>query len=506
MQKFISALRGIGSRVMTLIRPLQRRFNALPRWGKIVAAVVLIIVVIGGFAILRGSDKSTTTENLRSVTLRSVAELSGNGSAGSVLGTVRARAEATILTETAGTVERVNTTLGARVPAGFILIELENASERAAVLQAEGAYDSAVAARASVSPVDDDASARNVYRTTFSSIDTMIENDVDLFFGAQTPVGPDLLINPANGDSETLSRQRTEIDHMMDSWREALSSAGTRDPELLLEEAESNVREVESFVEDIAIAANRSNSRATTAQIAALASARAEIQATLSLITNERTSYRRGSTGSTASVDAGVKSALGTLRFAQANLEKTRVRAPIAGTVNFLPAMVGDYLTGFTHAATVAENSALEIVGYVSEDDRATLTVGTTVTIEESFAGLVTSISPALDPVAKQIEVHIALTGENDLVNGQSVRVLLPNAPTETVSGPLYLPLASVKLRADDRVVFSVNAEGRLEATVVDIGMVRGDSIEILTPLDSALRIVSDARGLAEGERVNVAP
>ena len=101
------------------------------------------------------------------------------------------------------------------------------------------------------------------------------------------------------------------------------------------------------------------------------------------------------------------------------------------------------------------------------------------------------------------------MTGASDLVNGQSVRIAVPDlAPREevvSVQGPLLLPLASVKLRAGDRIVFSVGEDSRLVAHQIEVGDVRGNRIEVLTQLPSDLRIVSDARGLAEGEQVAVA-
>jgi hypothetical protein len=50
-----------------------------------------------------------------------------------------------------------------------------------------------------------------------------------------------------------------------------------------------------------------------------------------------------------------------------------------------------------------------------------------------------------------------------------------------------------------------VGADGRLVAHIVTIGEVRGDRIQITSPLDSDLRIVIDARGLSEGQKVQVA-
>lgn len=484
-----------------------RRYRGLKGWQQVAIAVVLGILLIAGIAIARNGGKSEEAEQLRTVTLASVGELSGGSVGGNVIGSVRSVTEADILAQNGGTVRSVNARLGQTVPAGYVIAQLENAAERASVLQAEGAYDAAIAARAAVSPRDATTDARNTYRTAFDALDTILETEVDTFFGSPTAVGPDLLINPGNGDPSALPRERRALDQMMDQWRERLSSANTRDPEALLNEAESNARRIATFLNALAEAANQRDSRATADQLAALASARAGVNGELSAIASARASYRSRSTTSTASVDASVKQALGVLRGAQANLERTIVRAPIAGQVNFLPIRVGDYVTSFTHVATVAQNGALEIVAYVSEGDRELLTVGQKVAVENTDGGIITSIAPALDPVTKQIEIHVAVNGASELVNGQSVRIALPGAvvsPTEN-QGPVLLPLASVKLRTDARIVFTVGEDGRLIARAVEVGDVRGDRIEVTSGLTSDMRIVTDARGLSEGEKVQVA-
>lgn len=295
----------------------------------------------------------------------------------------------------------------------------------------------------------------------------------------------------------------------MDVWRSHLSSATSANAPALLAEADTLTRQANSLVTDIGTAATKYNSDANATQLAGLASARSGIASLQASITAAKQSNQGQSTAATAGADASVKSALGSLRAAQANLEKTLVRAPIGGQVNFFPIRVGDYVQPLSHVATVAQNGALEIVSFVSEDNRALLSVGTKVTVEDKYQGVVTSIAPALDPVTKQIEVHVAVTGTNELVNGQSVHIGLPNvAPvvtTATSTGPTLLPLTALKLTPAARVVFSVGEDGRLVAHAVEIGDVRGDRIEIRTSLPSDLRIVTDARGLSEGQKVNVA-
>jgi len=488
---------------------LWKRYRGLRRWQQIAIAALAAVLIIGAFALARsGAPQAGTGASGRAVELATVGELSGTGGSVDLIGTVRSVTEADILAKTGGTVTSVRTSLGAYVPAGYVIAELENAAERASVLQAEGAYDAAVAARNAQSLPDTVEAARNAYRTAYATLDTTLENDVDAFFGPPTPVGPDLLIYPSANEADRLSRERARLDDLMRSFEANLANVNGRTPEALLNEAEGIASQIQSFLTDLAAAANQRDSRATATQLASLASARASVNGVISSLASARSSLRSGTFTATASADASVKQALGVLRGAQANLERTIVRAPIGGQVNFLPIRVGDYVTPMQHVATVAQNGALEIVAYVSEDNRDLLAAGGRVIVDGAHEGVITSVAPALDPTTKQIEVRVAVEGATGLVNGQSVHIALPDlAPRAEMAeeGPTLLPLASVKLRAGDRIVFSVGEDSRLVAHAVEVGEVRGDRIEILSPLAKDLRIVADARGLSEGEEVRIA-
>lgn len=490
----------------------------------------VLIVLVGGVILAGSGGTAEATSQVRTVTVSSVGNLMGGGSSVSVIGTVRSVAEAKILAQAGGTVHAVHTSIGKTVPAGFVIAELSSASESAAVLQAQGAYEGAVAARnitalqsgnASTAYAEAQVAARETYRSSYVTIDTTITNYVDTFFGAATPQGPQLLVN--EGPVSNMSQRRSQITTMMERWESKLTTVDTTDPTTLLVEATQNVQTLSTFMNDLSRTASDHDSGATAAQMTALATARANVSAQIASLSAARDALNakktasqvgsvqsNGSSAETASADASVKQALGSLRAAQAAYERTVIRAPIGGTVNFLSLHVGDYITSFTHVATVAQNGSLEIVSYVSEDARQALTVGMKVTVEDQYAGVITSIAPALDPVTKQIEVHVAVTGDASLIDGQSVRIGFPNTAVvqETqpaVTGPLLLPLAALKLSANQRIVFTVGEDQRLIAHPVQIGDVRGDRIEVLSGIPSDLIIVTDARGLAEGQKVQIA-
>jgi cobalt-zinc-cadmium efflux system membrane fusion protein len=484
-------------------------FRGQKLWKQIAIGALLVALLVGLVLFLTSLGKTDAAgDHPRTVTLASAGSLSGTGDGANVLGTVRSVTEASLLAESGGTVRSVRTTLGASVPAGFVIAELENAAQRASVLQAEGNYDAAIAGRSSVSPTDTSASVRNTYRAAYSAIDSALSTQVDSVYGDPTPLGPQLLINAVNPSPEHFSRARDALSQRMSAWRAHQATAASTDPGQLLDEAQGIVDSTSSLLNDLTRAASESNSTASASQAANLAAARATVNAQQTALASSREAYRSKSVGSTASVDASVKIALGALRGAQAQLEKTLVRAPIGGTVNFLPIRVGDYVTQYLHVATVAQNGSLEIVTSVSEDERTELSVGDKVRIDSLYTGVITSIAPALDPSTRQIEVHIAVTdSKTALLNGQSVHITLPGAVAVATAdqGPLMLPLAAVKLRAGDRLVFSVNEEGRLVAHLVTVGDVRGNRIEILSGLTPETRIVTDARGLSEGQKVTIA-
>ncbi len=525
----------------SFLAKLWRRFTNLARWAQVLIVLVLLIIVGSVIVLLRGNSTASSSATLPTVTVQSIDSFGGNSNGVSVLGTVQSVSEAAILAQSGGTVTAVNTKLGANVPAGFVIANLDSAAASAAVLQAQGGYDAAVAAERAInlqsqnssgSFADAQTNVRTTYTSTYTSLESVLATDVDTLFGANTPTGPALTINPLN-TGDTFPRGRRQINALMDSWNASLATANTTDPLTLLSMAQSNLQTVSAFLTSLATLAHSQGSGATSAQLTSLATAQASVSSLLSGIAAARTTYNAAATASAVgqtqgnggsgvtSSQAAVESALGALRSAQAAYEKTVIRAPIGGTVNYLPISVGDFASVNQHVATVARNNALEVVMELSQADSNRVAVGDKVTIQGSYKGVVTTIAPALDPITKQIEVHVAVddtaTGAS-LVNGQSVQVSLPalvaskTASTTATGGAIAsttptveLPLTAVKLLPNERDVFSVDSTGHLVAHQVQIGDVIGNLIEITTPLDPALKIVTDVRGLSAGDAVLVA-
>ncbi len=516
-----------------------KRFLGATRRTQIIIVISLLLLVGAILVLARGHSSNSDTSTLPSVTLQRVDSFGANSNGVNVLGTVQSVSQADLLAQFGGMVQAVNTKLGSSVPAGFVVASLDSAAAAAAVLQARGGYDAAVAASRATSLqaqnttgslVEAQTSLRNTYQSSYTTLQSTISTQVSQLFGNNTPVGPALLINPlTTGDS--FPRQRRDLDVLLDAYRLSLATSDSTDPLTLLSNAQGWLTKVSTFLSALAVLANQQGSAATPAQLTALATAQATVNTLLSNISTARTAYNAAQTAASVSqtqssnsatevtsAQASIEQALGALRSAQAAYEKTVIRAPITGTINYLPIHTGDFVTANQRVATVARNNALEVVLELSQVDSNRVAVGDTVTIQGTYKGVITTIAPALNPTTKQIEVHVAVREGATLVNGQSVQVALPTIPTSraaigTHASPLnaatstillQLPLTAVKLLPTERDVYTVDATGHIVAHPVEIGTVVGDRIEVTTPLDPSLEIVTDARGLAAGDAVQV--
>ena len=486
-------------------------------------AVVLIVANL-----LFGNDKDQAdhvNDILPVVTVTSAATLSGDQEV-SVVGSVRAFSEAAITTEASGRVTSVNAALGQVVPAGFVLATLENASERAAVLQAEGSYESALAAaqqgnvgldQANTNLRNAQNSAISTFKSSYNTVNGVVRNNIDAFFGNPDSKVPGVKIE---GQTHFLNSERVAYQNLLSTWQLEVSNLN-KDSDLSSALGDAGERVDRTIaLTDVFISlfnAPDPDKSYTDDELLTLSttftSLRESLLGTKTLINNAEASLENaedalrraeiGATGSQGSAaDAQVKQALGSLRAAQANLEKTILRTPISGTVNALNVRVGDFVGQQAVAARVANNNALEIVTFVSDKEIAAFAVGEEVVIEDSYIGTVTEIAPAVDPLTRKTEVRIAIETE-DIQNGDTVTISKAFATDTQESQPVFIPLSAVKFEIEDGYIFTVE-NGLLVQKPVELGVVRGGSVEIISGLSQTDEFVLDARGLLSDTEVEV--
>lgn len=485
--------------------------------------------VIGGIAILcaviivlqlRGDDAGDTTSDTQKVpvvTLEAVRDF-GSESSFSVVGTVRAVREAKLQAETGGRVTAVYVHLGDTVSAGTILGAVENSREHAALLQAEGAYDAAVASSRGGRASLDEAkvAVRNTYRDTFSTADSIVRNLIDDFYSNPGESLSGFKLDSA-GSAAEFNDTRRYIEGILDTWSEHITNdfSGLTETDMLTS-AERNITTISNLTARLAFIVSEEdpNTQFSASDLAAysvsLTGARASLDGALSAISGTRRAYEQtvisASPETTSQSSALLKSALGALRTAQANYERTLVRTPISGTVNALYLKEGEYVTSGQAAAIVANNGSLEITTAVGEKDLAYLTIGDTVLLNNTASGTITKVAPAVDPTTGKSEVLISADDTLSLKNGSTVSVTFTQHEqvVEDAEVVPVVPLKALKMLASGPVAFGVNEEHMLVSYPVTLGAIRGDAVEIVDGLTLDSVIITDARGLKEGDVVTV--
>ncbi len=509
---------------------IQRIYRTLISWyGKtVVLSVMGAVVVLGAagvFLHLSGnSDGAVASTNAETtVTTARAGDMSAIGSSYSVLGTVASTKEARLTTEAGGRIVSVPVRLGQQVAAGTVIATLDNGRERAQVLQAQGVYDAAVASKESSSVGVDRAAqsvesarlaASNLYQASFTTTDVVTRDTVDLFF-SNPDTRPGMLIT-GSGKAVMINQMRVDVGTMLETWKQDSMSPGG-DVDAYINRAERNVRQVSELLLTLSeVYKDADNIRAELVGLDAnISGARTQLDQVLSSLSTIKSNYQAaenaltqakiaGSSSSASLADAQVTQALGALRLAQAGLEKTIVRSPISGTVQSLTVKESTTVSPGTPAAIVSNEGALEVVAYVTDSDAKNIEIGNGVQIGTDTHGVVTAIAGAVDPITKKIEVRVGVQDAvSTLTNGQSVPVYFTVGSGELTSEQkLVVPIIALKMTANGPQVFSVSDDNTLIAHPVVLGAVYGSAVEIKEGLLAEEFIVTDARGLREGESV----
>lgn len=490
---------------------------------------LIIVVTLAGVGLkFLVFNKEAVDENTEiKATLIELAPAASYASDNSVglVGTVRAVSEAQIQTERGGRVTSVRVKAGDTVLAGTIIATMENASEYAALLQAEGSYEAAQAAAAQSNVgINETANnlsqslrnAENTYQGAYTTISNMTFNSIDTFYSNPENGIVGLKID-GGGSTAFLNSERKDYRTLLTTWQAKTSeSFTTENYSTLLKEAIENTERTRNLVDTLLIQVNSANNKETlngvllSSYSTELNTNRSTLNTLISTLTNAQTAIqnaeeavRRAEIGGTASdissANAQVKQALGTLRAAQANYEKTILRTPITGTINSLRVNTGDYLSPSTQVAEVANNNALEISVFVGESDLALVKVGEKVQIGSKTEGTIVSVAPGIDSLTQKTEVKIAAEDSN-LTNGDTVVVHL-QISNDVIETALLIPITAVKFTASEGSVFVVE-DRKLKSVLIDMGDIRGNLIEVLSGIDPTTEIVKDARGLSEGQLV----
>lgn len=190
---------------------------------------------------------------------------------------------------------------------------------------------------------------------------------------------------------------------------------------------------------------------------------------------------------------------------AQARAARTRagwytVTAPYAGHVTDLWVSAGDLATPGRPLLGLYDPAALRLVAQVPESLAPRVQSGTAAQLVVGEAAPVAiatwRVIPAIDAASHSVEVRAELPAGSRFEPGQFASLLLPlrDATTE-----LRIPLSAVLRRSDVMGVYVMDANGAPRLRQVRLGPVVGNSVIVLSGLQSGERVALDP--VAAGRR-----
>jgi RND family efflux transporter MFP subunit len=206
--------------------------------------------------------------------------------------------------------------------------------------------------------------------------------------------------------------------------------------------------------------------------------------------------------------EANVKVVAAQLAEYEARLGRTRVVAPVDGTVLMRKAEVGQIASpGGDALFRIASGGEIEMRGQVAEQDLAVLKTGQPASVyitglSRAFEGRVRLLGAVIDPTTRLGEIRVALKPDPALRPGAFARGSVLVAKAERP----VLPQTAVMSDSRGPYVYIVNDKGRIERRDVTVGGTIDSGIIIAAGVTGNERIVRTAGAfLREGEQVTIA-
>ena len=214
--------------------------------------------------------------------------------------------------------------------------------------------------------------------------------------------------------------------------------------------------------------------------------------------------------------EAALKSALGQLQSAkgkyvtaEANLDYSQIRSPIAGVVTARPLYAGETASAGSPLVTVMDTSFLRAKVHLAQAQAQTLRTGADASVQvpglkDPVHGKVSLISPALDQGSTTLEVWVRIPNpKSTLKPGTPVHVTM-SAPT--VNNALIVPAdALVQDQNGNESLMVIDSSGIAHQTAVTTGARDTNSVQILSGVSAGRQVVTTgAYALADGTQVKV--
>jgi HlyD family secretion protein len=202
------------------------------------------------------------------------------------------------------------------------------------------------------------------------------------------------------------------------------------------------------------------------------------------------------------------ESAEGHYRTATAQLSYSEIRSPIDGVVTDRPLYVGDLAAANQPILTVIDTSALVAKTHIAQSDAAHLKVGDEAQIkvngEDSVAGRVSLVSPALDPGSTTVEVWVETRkASSSLKPGMTVGLEIT---AKTVKDAIAAPSNAIFTNAEGAsYVLIAGTDRKAHQKVVQLGVRNSELTQITSGINAGDPIiVSGGYAIPDGTAIEI--
>lgn len=208
---------------------------------------------------------------------------------------------------------------------------------------------------------------------------------------------------------------------------------------------------------------------------------------------------------STGTADARLALKQAARNRAARNLERTRLQAPFAGTVNSVSVQPGDYVTPAQQVVDLVDAGSLDMYVEVRGEVMQSLSQGQSVEVEvggNRLPGEVLALQLDPDPVTFTHALRIRIAG-NGARPGQVAQVRLP---LRTLRQVIAVPATAVLYEEGRTFVFRAVAD-TLERVEVELGQRVGEWLEVRQGLSTDEQVVMrDVASLSDGQNIAAGP
>lgn len=185
------------------------------------------------------------------------------------------------------------------------------------------------------------------------------------------------------------------------------------------------------------------------------------------------------------------------------NLEKTRVRAKATGALEGFSVDQGNFVQSFSEIATIKTVDELELVAFISQDDKSTLNQGAVVSIGDITTEVI-SINAASNADTRRTRVVIAAPPELAIADGDQLNCAIERSGDTNVrnDGGVIVPLSAVSVIGSDTFVFSISDDMKAQSIGVTTGALLGTDV-VIYGIDSGV-IIRDARGIRPEQKIQI--